>query len=56
MLYAAPRPRIATEQHNNLEQLIEPQFDNRAETAASSTVFLTRCALSMATMTTRDLG
>ena len=37
--------------------LMEPQFDSRSETVASSTVFVTRRAfLSMATMTTRDLG
>ena len=59
MFCAASRPRIATEQHNNLEPLIEPQFDSRAETTASPTVFLTRRALGMAAMATpprRDLG
>ena len=60
MFYAALRPRIATEQHKYSEPLMEPVFDSRPETAVSSTVFVTRgalsCKLSMAAMTTRGLG
>ena len=50
-------PIIATELHNNLEPLMEPQSDSRVKTAVSSTIFVVRRAFgSMAAMTMLDLG
>ena len=50
----APENRHRATQYS--EPLMEPQFDSRSETIASSTVFVTRRALGMAAMTTRDPG
>ena len=52
----APENRHRAMFTSNLEPLIEPQLNSRAETVALFTAFLTPRALSMAAVTTRDPG